>query len=132
MQILAKTCRFCHDAIPDKTEREIIMKKAILALLMATLVFTMNACTNREAVNSSDIKEELGLTAEVKDATENTAKINSAVYSLLDFENTSEYENATRGLIAAPEVLELKDANGNVIWSQKAYSFVDDVIKMMN
>ena len=102
------------------------MKKAILALLMATLVFTMNACTNREAVNSSDIKEELGLTAEVKDATENTAKINSAVYSLLDFENTSEYENATRGLIAAPEVLELKDANGNVIWSQKAYSFVDD------
>ena len=45
---------------------------------------------------------------------------------MLDFADTSEYDNAVRGLIDAPEVLELTDAEGNVIWSQAAYSFLDD------
>ena len=99
------------------------MKKSVFTCLLAVLFLTMNGCT---AGGSDDITKDLGLTAEVKDATESTVKINSAVYSLLDFEDTTEYENATRGLIAAPEVLELKDASGNVVWSQKAYSFVED------
>ena len=69
---------------------------------------------------------ELGLTAEEKGASGYTAQINSAVYSLLDFEDTSEYDNAVRGLIDAPETLELTDADGKVVWSQTAYSFLDD------
>ena len=31
-----------------------------------------------------------------------------------------------RGLIDTPHVLERKDSEGNVIWSQEAYSFLDD------
>ena len=60
----------------------------------------------------------------IKPATAHTAKINSAVYELLDFEDKSEYENATRGLIDAPEVLEIVDAGGKPVWSQAAYSFI--------
>ena len=60
----------------------------------------------------------------IKPATAHTARINSAVYELLDFEDKSEYENATRGLIDAPEVLEIVDAGGKPVWSQAAYSFI--------
>ncbi len=93
----------------------------VLALL---LVLSLAACGKE-----NDLVTELGLTADVKEATEATAKINSAVYSLLDFENTQEWEFASRGLIDAPEVLELKDASGKVVWSQAAYSFLEDYEK---
>ena len=82
-----------------------------------------------EVPKTSSLAEELGLNTEAKGATDSTVKVNSAIYSLLDFEDTSEYDNATRGLIDAPEVLELKNEKGTVIWSQEAYSFLDDYEK---
>lgn len=69
------------------------------------------------------------LNSNTKSATEHTAKINAGVYDLLDFEDKQESEFALRGLIDAPDVLELKDENGNVIWSQKAYTFLDETEK---
>ena len=69
---------------------------------------------------------DLGLTAEVKPTTEFTATANAAVYDQLDFNDRQEYEFATRGLIAAPETLELVDEDGTVIWSQEAYAFLDE------
>ena len=45
---------------------------------------------------------------------------------MLDFDDKTEYEFATKGLIDAPEVLEIKNENGEVVWSQQAYSFVDN------
>lgn len=106
------------------------MRKLLSILLVAAMLFAFVGCsTNGGNVTPSDadtdLVAELGLNKESKAATEETVKINSALYSLLDFEDTSEYQNATRGLIDAPEELELKDAEGNVIWSQKAYAFVD-------
>ena len=111
------------------------MKKTICLSLAAALLLSLTACkqdvpadtaTENQTQAAVDLVAELGLTAEAKDASSYTAEVNSAMYSLLDFEDTSEYENATRGLIDAPEVLELTDADGNVIWSQAAYSFLDD------
>ena len=99
------------------------MKRFMALILSAMLLFS---CAYAE---TSALTAELGLTADAKPASSYTAQVNSAVYSLLNFEDTSEYDNATRGLIDAPEVLELKDANGNVIWSQAAYSFLDDYEK---
>ncbi len=107
------------------------MKKQIIACALAML--TLTACTPKstpqEEPVSTDIITELGLTAEVKDASTYTAEINSAVYSLLDFENTQEWEFATAHLIDAPETLELTDETGRVIWSQAAFSFLDDYEK---
>lgn len=111
------------------------MKKKLTVLsLAALLVLFATACgqsvqeekTPDQSGNRVDLVSELGLTTETKDASSYTAQINSALFSLLDFEDTSEYENATRGLIDAPEILKLKDADGNVIWSQEAYSFLED------
>ncbi len=100
------------------------MKKKIAVLLsFILLLFSLTACGSD---NNVDMVSELGLTAETKDATEYTVQVNSALYSTLDFKDKTEYEFATKGLIDAPESLEIKDADGNVIWSQKAYSFVDN------
>lgn len=110
------------------------MKKRLFTfLLVAVLLLTLASCKEKSDVviennknEKTDIISELGLNSEIKGATEHTVQINSAVYSLLDFENTQEADFATRGLIDAPEVLELKNESGKVIWSQKAYSFLSD------
>lgn len=122
--------------------------KKILALLMSIILLSLSSCAENNAEQTdedtgittalenetepsqqTDITQELGLNTETKGASYHTAQINSAVYSFLDFENTEEYENATKGLIDAPKILELKDEKGNVIWSQEAYSFLDDYEK---
>ena len=99
------------------------MKRNLAALLATMLIFS---CAYAEG---NSLADELGLTTDNKSASSYTVEVNSAMYSLLDFENTSEYDNAVRGLLDAPEVLELKDADGKVVWSQAAYSFLDDYEK---
>ena len=98
------------------------MKRITALLLTAALLLTCTACTQAGKAN-------LGLTAEVKPATDFTAKSNAAVYDKLDFNDKQEYEFATRGLIDAPETLELKDKEGNILWSQEAYAFLDEYEK---
>ncbi len=102
------------------------MKKIFSVIMIAVMMLGLVACGANESV---DMVAELGLTAEPKEAAEATVKINSAVYSLLDFEDTREAEFATRGLIDAPETLELKNSDGKVVWSQSAYSFLEDYEK---
>lgn len=94
-------------------------KHVFFVFFVSTIMFCILGCN----------KKNLNLNTEQKDATEYTVQINSAFYDLLDFEDKSEAEFATRGLIAAPETLELKDEQGNVVWSQKAYSFLHDYEK---
>lgn len=60
-----------------------------------------------------------------KDASKITAQQNEQVYALLDFGDKRELEFAQRGLIAAPDTLEIKDKSGKMIWSQKAYAFLE-------
>ncbi len=62
-------------------------------------------------------------------ATETTKRKNAEMYKLLDFNDKQETEFARRGLIAAPEALEIRHADGHVIWSQKAYAFLDETEK---
>lgn len=105
------------------------MKKVTTLLLIVCMLMALAACssTSGQSEKEKDTKllKELGLTKESKSATDETTKINSAVYEQLDFENTQESEFAAKGLIDAPETLELKDDKGNVIWSQSAYSFLE-------
>ena len=95
------------------------MKRLLTLLLAAAMLFS---CALAETSS-------LGLNAEVKAATEYTAQANAAVYDELDFSDRQEHEFATRGLIDAPETLELKDEDGKVVWSQEAYAFLDDYEK---
>lgn len=93
--------------------------------LVLALTVSLCACA-QDPATETDILTELGLNKDAKAASEHTVQVHSALYSLLDFTDTREYDNAVRGLIDAPQVLELKDDQGNVVWSQAAYSFLDD------
>ncbi len=95
------------------------MKKQILCIVLcaALLVGVLSGCSANEP-------ESTALNNEVKGATEQTKEANEQVYALLDFSDEQELEFAQRGLIAAPDSLEIKDENGKVIWSQDAYAFL--------
>jgi len=100
-------------------------------LITLTIAFSLTTgcaqqADTQEETGTTSLIEELGLTKDAKDAADNTIKVNSALYSELDFEDTQEADFAVKGLIDAPEDLELIDEEGNVVWSQKAYSFLAD------
>lgn len=109
-------------------------KRMVELVFVAAMIFSLTACgqenvQNAQTAEKEDLRTELELNTESKDASTYTVEVNSALYSVLDFADTQEAEFAARGLIDAPEVLELKDEQGNVIWSQEAYSFLDDYEK---
>ncbi len=103
-------------------------KHRFLATALVGAMCCLPGCSN-SGNDSSDLVSELGLTKDTKEAAAATVEVNSAMYSLLDFEDTQEAQFAVKGLIDAPEVLELKDSNGKVVWSQSAYDFLDDYEK---
>lgn len=61
----------------------------------------MTGCDSSTAISVSE------LTAESKPATQYTIDANQEVYALLDFEDTAEFENATKGLLASPDTLDI-------------------------
>ena len=67
----------------------------------------------------------LGLNTDTKPASQYTVDANDQVYVLLDFDDEREFENAERGLIAAPDSLVIKTDTGKIAWSQDAYAFLD-------
>ena len=102
------------------------MKRIAAMLLTSVLLLSCVGCAQDGRKELGAEKADLGLTADVKPATDFTAKANAAIYDELDFDDKQEYEFATRGLIDAPETLELKDEDGTILWSQEAYAFLDD------
>lgn len=105
------------------------MKKCLALLITVVMLSCTVGCNNEAEEEPVDILEKLELNTDSKDATETTVKINSEVYSLLDFDDKTEWEFANKGLIDAPEKLEIKDSEGNVVWSQEAYAFLEDYDK---
>ncbi|ORA33757.1 hypothetical protein BST13_19325 [Mycobacterium aquaticum] len=57
----------------------------------------------------------------VKGATEATKAANKKVMDSLPFNERSDFEDAKRGMIARPDTLTIKDANGNVVWDLEEY-----------
>ncbi|MCQ2427753.1 MAG: MBL fold metallo-hydrolase [Clostridia bacterium] len=93
--------------------------KKVTSLLMAVIMAVgMAACGSQE-------KNTAKLNADPKPASRFTVDSNKQVYALLDFSDKSEFDNATKGLIDAPDTLEIKNADGTTVWSQSAYAFLE-------
>jgi alkyl sulfatase BDS1-like metallo-beta-lactamase superfamily hydrolase len=61
-----------------------------------------------------------------KPATEATKTANEALRSYLNFDDREDFDNATRGLIAKPDVMEIRNADGNLAWELESYKkFID-------
>lgn len=56
-----------------------------------------------------------------KPATAVTKAANQAVRNYLNFDDRADFEDATRGLIARPDTLTIRDAKGGVVWDMEAY-----------
>lgn len=64
---------------------------------------------------------------EVKPATEATKAANADVLKSLPFNDRSDFEDAQRNLIARPDTLTIKDADGNTVWDLESYkAFIGD------
>ena len=97
------------------------MKIKRLSGLLIPLILMVGACSGCRLEND--------FSPDVKQASKHTLMINSELYNQLDFNDKTEGEFAVRGLIDAPEALEIKDETGKIVWSQKAYDFIDDYVK---
>ncbi len=88
-------------------------------LTLIVLTFSLlTACGREDASSKPDYTQ--GNTP----ATDATAKTNAAVVKALPFDDTRDFDNARRGLIASPEKLIVKsERSGQVIWDQHRYAF---------
>lgn len=65
----------------------------------------------------------------VKPATDATKAANNKVLDALPFNDRSDFEDAQRNLIAKPETLTIKDADGKVVWDLESYkTFIGDAL----
>lgn len=57
-------------------------------------------------------------------ATRHTAAANAAVGNALPLDAAADFENARRGLVAAPEKLTVQTDDGRTVWDMEAYDFI--------
>lgn len=89
-------------------------------LFAATLFVSLAGCGQSQPADMD--ADEHGFTA----PTSHTLAANKRVTEILPFDDKQDYEDATRGLIAAPESLAIKSpASSEYIWNRDAFDFVD-------
>jgi alkyl sulfatase BDS1-like metallo-beta-lactamase superfamily hydrolase len=60
-----------------------------------------------------------------KPATDTTKQANAAVLTRLNFADKQDFEDAQRGFIATLPAMEIKNADGHLIWTLKEYAFLN-------
>lgn len=86
------------------------MKKSLVLLILITLTLSLFGCNK----NAATISHTPGTPTEI------TINANKEWYERLDFSDEKELENATRGLIEAPESVVIYNEDGSVAWSMDA------------
>jgi len=59
-----------------------------------------------------------------KDTSFFTQKTNDDLLNYLPFSDNTDYENARKGFIATLESGEIKDADGNIVYTMRQYDFI--------
>ncbi|UJH69668.1 hypothetical protein [Ornithinimicrobium sp. INDO-MA30-4] len=60
-----------------------------------------------------------------KNATQPIVDSNNALLDSLPFDNTQDFEDADRGFVAALEPGVVRNADGQVVWDNDTYAFLD-------
>lgn len=109
-----------------------LLRKGSAVLAMTLLATSLAGCSDAETgkkeeetkVNSSGEVSSSGEVHQAGTATEITKQLNAAWYDKLDFSDKKEFENATKGLIEAPESIVIYKEDGAVAWSVDAFGDV--------
>src|SRR5262245_3806089 len=89
--------------VAQATTRKVLTSAFLAAALSAPAMAQQSAATQPKA------------------ATEATKAANRALASQLNFNDRQDFEDASRGLIARPDTLTIRDAKGNVVWDMEQY-----------
>lgn len=108
---------------PDELRVRLPRRRVLGGLAVAGVATTLVAACNDKnggpaaGGNGGGVKTDNS----VKGATEATKAANQKLLETLPFNDKSDFEDAKRGLIAKPDTLTIKDANGNVVWDLEEY-----------
>lgn len=94
------------------------------AICLALMLASCGEAEKQATLPYSADADETGHTA----ATETTRQLNAEVLQQLPFNDTQDFEDAQRGLIAQDASLLIKDVNGQSIWDMPAYDFVGEEV----
>lgn len=92
------------------------MRHALLTTLSFASILTASI-VHPAAAQSQDVR---------KDATDATKQVNSALLKQLPFSDTSDFQNARKGFIAAPPPGVISGSAGNLIWDPQKYGFIKE------
>ena len=95
-------------------------KALLLSLVVCSTTALLTSCKDNQTVIDQSINAQ-GHTP----ATQITAARNHHVLQDLPFEDRQDFADAQRGLIARDDQLQVTDAEGEIIWDQTAYQFVE-------
>ncbi|BBX94548.1 MBL fold metallo-hydrolase [Mycolicibacterium boenickei] len=79
------------------------------------------ACNDKSGGSTSGGAGGVSTDNSVKGATEATKAANQKLLDTLPFSDKSDFEDAKRGLLAKPDTLTIKDADGNIVWDLEEY-----------
>lgn len=97
-----------------------------LAVLLSICSLFQLACRspNNPAGNTANNDSSITSANSSKDASQFTEQKQSDLLSYLPFDDTSDFADARKGFIATLDAGEIKDEDGNVVYSMKQYDFI--------
>src|SRR5262249_20796388 len=100
--------------------RDGTVRGGLLTLLTAVLVA---ACGQQASSpgDSSSSGAQASDSSEPKPASSATIAANKALADYLNFSDKQDFEDATKGLVDAPETLTIKNDKGDVVWDMESY-----------
>ena len=99
--------------------------KSDINIIILASALTVSSVTFAAGGGPATEAEPLGVE---NDATLITTEVNNDLLKILPFSDTEDFKNAQKGFIAHGEE-EIKDADGNVVWSTKKFAFMQDLKK---
>ncbi|MBL0709453.1 MAG: MBL fold metallo-hydrolase [Colwellia sp.] len=92
------------------------MKRTLVAIGMAGLLLTTISCSSQNKKISTNTNQ--------KEATTFTKEANDKLLSYLPFDDDTDFKNAKRGFIATLDEGEIKDEDGNIVYSMKQFDYI--------
>lgn len=93
---------------------------AVAGFLSSTACSSTSHSTWQDTSSASNAQDERG------DATSATKKLNDALLNELPFDDTSDFDNAHKGFVAALPNDPIKGEKGNLIWDPNKYGFIKE------
>jgi alkyl sulfatase BDS1-like metallo-beta-lactamase superfamily hydrolase len=103
--------RHRRDETAVRQEEPMVSRTAGAVTLASTILLGLSLSASAQQSNAT----------QPKPASEATKAANRALASQLNFNDRQDFEDASRGLIAKPDTLTIRDAKGNVVWDLEQY-----------